>query len=212
MRWKPLSLFYSKKSETRSQGVSYTSCLDLPLYNFIQICVTDDLKWLVISGEPDNLKEVWASILAEFSDMSDSPQLDNVFKLKKKITFLTNKIDIVNILLNRLSLGGNKDIVKLLISWGYSFGSSDIEKDIERARKQLNNDTAKLRMAIADYAEATKGSNETSTLQDWEDELFQLSKFSGFAINKKQTTVSEYAALKKAFNAYVEYLKKKKRD
>lgn len=115
-------------------------------------------------------------------------------------------------LLNRLSLGGSTDIAKLLVSWGYAFKFVDIQKDIEGVRKQLNNDSAKLRLALAEYKEATKSDGETSTLQDWEDELFELSKFRGFAIDKKQTMVSEYLALKKAFKAYVEYLKKNKRD
>lgn len=210
MHFTPLSRSFSKKL-TKPSDSSYTSCFDLPLYNFIQITLTNDLHWLVISGNPDNLAELWSEILGEYSDISETPEMVQAFKLKKKIKFLSNKIDFVNILLNRLSLGKNTGVIELLVEQGFTFTFDDLPTDIERSRKRLSNDTAKLRMALADYASLVKEDGDIATLQSWEDELFELSKYRGFAIDKHKTTVSEFVAIRKSFKAYVEYLKKSKK-
>lgn len=209
MQSRHLDRFYSKKS-TKQPGSKYKSCDELPLYNFIKIMLTDDLSWLIIAGEPDNLGDTWSEILAEANELSDLPKSVLAFKLRKRITYLSNKIDIVNILLNRLSLSRNTEVIKLLADMGFSFPFNDVAADTERAKRRLNNDNAQLRLALVDYAEAVKDDGDVMDQKAWDNEIFELGKYAGHAINRKETSVSEYLAAKKSYRNYVEYLKKNK--
>lgn len=187
-----------------SQSV-YSSCSDLPLYNFIEISITGDLdRWGV------NEKS-WESIIAEYTELSGNSSISKMFGLRRQITYLTNKLNIIQYIINALTLKRNDQLIQLLQK-EYGFNKltfDDLFKDLQRVVSLSKGEIIKLKLAQKQFNDLQKDApTETMSRFDWDNNLRDLGKYQGYPIKKKETTVSEYLAIDKGYKEHIEYLKK----
>lgn len=177
----------------------YTSCFDLPLYNFIQIS---------LRGEPEKWNvsdDGWEIILSEYSDLAGDKNMTHVFNLTRQITYLTDRLNIIQLIIDELSIRRVEGLIDLLRKdLGFQLKFEDLQSDLAKVASRSKSDLIKLKLAQSQYDELQKKGGESATEADWNDELAVLGKFQGYAVRQKETTVSEYLAVKKQFRQYVE--------
>lgn len=172
-------------------------CNDYLLYDFIK--VTTGQK-----PPPAN----WDDILAEYSELSGDVTLSKVFNLTKQITYLTNRLNIIQLILNQLSLKRNEELVAELVKMGFRLPFTDLENDLQRVVTLARSDNIKLKKFISEYEDLKSQPTKAGTEFDWDENLRELSKYQGYPINKRETTVSEFLAIEKGYKEHIEYLKK----
>lgn len=173
----------------------YNSVYDLPLYNFIKISLGQ-------LPEPDN----WQFIQEQYAELSGDKSMSRIFVLIRQITYLKTRLNIIQLIVNQLSLERNEGLIAILQNdFSLRLKFVDLQADLIKVVSLAKPDLIKLTQAEKQYEELKKD-EQTSTEADWDDEIMQLSKFQEFKIDKKNTTVSEYLAVKKAFKAHMDYL------
>lgn len=182
----------------------FTNCTDLPFLNFIKITTTGDLKWVGRCADPEKL---WQAIHSEYTELSGDQSNSRGLELAKQISFLTNKINITNLIVYQLSLRGrNDDLVIELKNMGYRLTFKDFEKDLERVLSLSKSDHVRLKDAQTQYDEIEKG--EKATEKDWYRILSALAKHRQVAsINPALITVMEYICMDLEFKEYINAMK-----
>lgn len=181
----------------------YTSVYDLPLYNFIQISLYNEHeKWLV---KP----ETWEKILTQYSELSGDKNMSHMFNLVRQITYLTNRLNVIELLVKQLNVRRIQGLVDLLKNdLGFKLTFDDLQADLKRVVSLSKADVIKLKLAQKQYDDLKSKSGGEVTESDWIDEISVLSKFQGYAIKQKETTVGEYLSIKKEFSRHIEQIKK----
>lgn len=203
MHWKTLSQYFSKNSKPQpSELDQYPDCASLPFLNFMKITVTGDLSHLGRCIDP---VATWQRIYSEYTEMSGDIR---GLELAKQITFLTNKINITNSIVNFLDLRGNiPELVTELQSMGYRLKFVDLSADLLRVISISKTDMMKLAAAQAAYNKLGEG--EKATELNWYRALSALAKHRGvMSINPALISVTEYVAMDSEFREYNEYMKK----
>jgi hypothetical protein len=193
-----LKRYFQFSSKTSRPPLLY-SCSTLTMYEFIRI----------VTGQVDPPVN-WETIYSEYSEISASSSINKTLDLAIQITYLTNRINIVQSIVERLHIRKNQDAIDLLIEMGFYFDFEDLGGDLQRVLTKLKGDEVKLNRYKSEYSES--GNGEKATEQDWYEILSELGKFQGYAVNPNKTTVSEYCALEKRFRMHIEYLKSKERN
>lgn len=178
----------------------YADLSDLPLYNWIEIAVSNNLKWLVKSGEiPEDIDAHYDLLLAEYQELVQDAKSANSHQVKVTYAKLANRIDHVNIALNALRIERDEGIIRILRGLlGFDrLTYDDLEKDIKLTETYLKMDIIKLEQAknqldkIFKSAENTSG---TTTKGMFYQEITSLSKWLNFGINPKETSVMQYVS------------------
>lgn len=192
-------------TEAPSLTTLYTDLSDLPLYNWIEIATTSALKWLVKSGplpEQGFLDDNYANLLAEYQSLVKDTKTAHEHTTKVTYSKLANRIDHVNISLNALRIhGADPNIIRILRTPqpnGLGFERltyEDLERDITLTENFLKMDVVKFEQAkaqlekIIDKAGDTDGVNSKGAFYE---QITSLSKWIGFGISPKTTSVIEY--------------------
>ena len=174
------------------------------MYDFIQIVTTGKLGNLTA--------QEWESVYSEYTEMSGSSSTNKSLDLAIQITYLTNRINIIQSLVQRLYMRRNDEVIALLVEMGMFFSYDDLNADLDRVLIKLKGEELLLNMANAEYKELGLNEGEKATEFDWYNILSELAKFQGYAVNPKQTTVTEYCALEKRFRAHIDYMNKQQRN
>lgn len=192
------------KNSKRLQSDNAPTCSTLPLISFIKVIVTGDLSYL---GKLKNPEDVWQAIHSEYTELSGDTSNSRGLELAKQISFLTNKINITNLIVYQLSLRGrNEDLVIELKNMGYRLMFKDFEKDLERVLSLSKSDHIRLKDAQTQYKEIEKG--EKTTEKDWYRILSALAKHRQVAsINPALITVMEYICMDLEFKEYINAMK-----
>lgn len=200
---KRLNPFYSRNSEVK-QSDEFTGCSDLPMSRFIKVTVTGDLSHL---GRCENPESLWGTIHSEYCELSGDAGNQQGLTLAKQITFLTNRINITNTIVDYLHIRGRVDeLVQELVNMGYRLSFTDLEADLARVVSLSKSDHVKLNAATSAYEKL--GSGEKTTEFDWYRMLSALAKHRQVvAINPALITVTEYIAMDLEFRAYCEAMK-----
>lgn len=191
-------------TETTDLTILYTDLCDLPLYNWIELAVSQNLKWLVKSGPiPDDLTDHYQTLLTEYQLLVKDTKTDIEHKLKVEYAVLANRIDQVNLALSALKMHGyDEDIIRILQAdkpqglgfWRVNF--EDLNKGIELVETFLAHDKKRFEQAKNQLdkiikASAHDGGNSKGMFYE---QIVSLSKWIGFGINPKQTSVIEYVS------------------
>lgn len=130
----------------------YSNCDEIPKWNFDKINETQDYKYLVYGYDgwgdvnvPKNAKEVFESIMEEFSELTVSNKTWRYFELVKDVNDLDNRAYFGKMLLNQLAkrrLSMPKDIrdqyAEQLREFGFYLNDGKpFIKEYERLQKQL---------------------------------------------------------------------------
>lgn len=183
----------------------FTSCADLPMSRFIKVTVTGDLSYLGRCAEPEKL---WEAIHSEYTELSGDAQSSRGLELAKQMSFLTNKINITNSIVQHLAHRGRiDDLVTELQNMGYRLKYIDLNKDLARTLLLSKSDHIKLSALQEQYKKL--GTGEKTTDFQWVQILSALGKFrGGVIIRAEDITVMEYVAMDLDFRAHVQAMSK----
>jgi hypothetical protein len=194
----------SKVKQALSFGKTYQNCAELPLDNFIKIASSGDLKHLVVFGFPTKAQLVlaWDAILSEYLVLSNSPQQNFMLTCMKEITTLSNKIEIIQALVDHLALHYHEGMVINLKLLGFRFKYNPENK--EQYHKDLQLTVTQSKSLLIRLEQKKKDLNllrskESGSDADYDSVLTELSKFQGYRLNPKDVTVSEFLAILKRF-------------
>lgn len=185
---------------------TYSSCNELPLYNFIKIVVYDDLNFLyserkTLLNTNIDLKSLWSDIFAEYTSISNNTQSKHVFALTKEITVINNKLSIIQNAVNYLAKHYDKRLCDMLRRMGfmYRFTPETLQNDLRLTVSSAKRLLIRRQEAQGDYNELNK-SDKKVTEDDFLGLVRQISRFNGFPIDVKKTSVTEFVKDINAFN------------
>lgn len=170
------------------------------MYEFIQI-VTGSIS------APSN----WDEIYSEYTEISGSVSTNKSLDLAIQITYLTNRINIVQSIVQRLYYRRYDEAIALLVEMGFFFLFEDLRGDLDKVMIKLKGDEMHLNRHISEYKELGESDSGKSTEVEWFGILSAIGKHNGYHINARIITVTEYCALDKEFRLHLEYLKSKQR-
>lgn len=182
-------------------GVIYKSCHDLPLSVFIKIMTTGDAKYLIKRGyfTKKYVSNAWDNISQEYIELSGNKTQKVILSMVKDISQLKGKLFIVQAIVDRLSVSYDPDLVRMLISLGFNNRYNpenkesyiqDLKRTITKAKSMLVQISEKEKSLSA-----IQSGNEKSTASDYENYIAQLSKYQGYFIDPKNTTVAQFIAI-----------------
>lgn len=198
----------------------YQHIVDLPLYNFIQCDVNENLSALIITGFPsqDELKAAWLNIQQETADSGGNSEHILYRELYKEVAILLLDIEacekIISLLWNVNSLYFQTELNELLSS-DYKFDWDDrkaYEKELSRAAnkvKALRNINYTLKKDQLDVMNQKNSTGEKVTIEYWYNILYTLEDHAGYKLGDK-ISVHEFFVRLKRYNDHCEKSKSKK--
>lgn len=190
----------SKSISTHSQGLVFRNCSELTLDRFIEIVTSGLLTPLIKDGNPSEveLNEAWESIFNEYCDISNGQSQTYVLQLTREIKYLQWKITIINTIIERLKLSYVPELCDILRDYGfyYDYTPDTMLTDIISTVAEGQFLSVQLGVKKAEY-DKYLASNEgkTSTANDYDEILSELSKFQGYHLRAKDLSVSEYVSI-----------------
>lgn len=182
----------------------YTDLSDLPLYNWIELAVSTNLKWLVKSGEqPEDgvLTEIYDQLLSEYQTLVKDSKSAHEHNVKVNYARLANRIDHIQIAVNALRMGGrDEDLIRILRSpqpEGLGFERltyDDLERDLKLTENYLKMDVVKFEQAKNQLDKIMKAAEHEGVNSKgmFYEQITSLSKWIGFGIHPRQVSVMEY--------------------
>lgn len=180
----------------------YSSCEDLPLFNWVKLVVTGDVEWLFSEPlkkwhKPTDLTLIWEKIFTEYTELTNDVKANHVLSMIKGITVINNKLQIIQSAINLLAkarpMENYQPIIKMLKEFGfrYSFTEETIFEDLKRTASSAKRMVITRDQLQKDY-ETFGNSDQKATEKDYYLMIAELSKFLGFPIDAKKTTVLSY--------------------
>lgn len=195
---------YSKKQKPPFSA--YNNCSELPMSRFIDITVTGDLKYLLISGECDNLTVIWEQIYSEYTEISAGSVGSHGLKLAINIEYYTARIKNIYSIVNYLRIRRVDGLIDELKGMGFNFKFDDLPADLNRVLIKTKTDEMHLKNAQTQYGALQGG--EKSTKIDWHRKLAQIGKYNQQHYNPALISVMDFVALEKEFKEYVSMMRK----
>lgn len=170
---------------------SRSGCSEITLYEWIEFCVTG-------VGEFDH-----EEVIDEYAQVSKDAKLNQSLRLKIKIATLNNRLIMVQMCVDHLSITDNHAVVDFLRN---KLGFHDIkfdnlEKDLQRVVNKAKSDLVKLKVAEAELTKLQQADGKTATREDYYQELGILEKWAGFSINPKEYSLMQYLVLRNLYKA-----------
>jgi len=189
----------------RKEPIHYKSCSEIPLYNFIKVLSTKDFKYLVISGKPKKLGQVWEKILNEYIELTGNEKQTQMLAVMKEVAFLGNKIFLIKSIEYSLRVQYSEDLVGQLKKNGFNI-SLDV-KNYEQYNKQLDLLLTRLKSTISIYESKAQELKDMQEIKESDRDLesqytgwlADLSKFQGYRLDPKEITVTEFASILDSF-------------
>lgn len=189
----------------------FRDCRSLPFDIFLDVLLDNRLDRLTISGEPtkEDLLAAWRGIYSEYATLTSTSESEQTFKLIKRINVLRFQIERAEAVIAVLNETHSPKLVEYLQRFDINlpFDVTDHEgyqRDLVIASNMVKRWYHDLKIMEQELEPGTK-SGKKMDRGYFDDLLFQLSKFAGYAIRAKDITVAEYAT---AFRAYVEQVNK----
>jgi len=188
----------------------YTSCEDLPLYNWIKLITSDDLKYLWSERKKGwhketDLKHVWESIFEEYTTLTNDKSSNHVLSMVRNITVINNKLEIIQACVNLLSVSIDLDAmaptIQVLKDFGFRFKYSKetLHEDLKRtvsSAKTLIIQRSQLEKEYQTFSDK----NEKASEKDYYNMVTQLSRFIHSEIDIRKTTVMSYISYVEQYN------------
>lgn len=188
------------------QRKTYQSCVDLPLFNFIKIVVYDHLEWLYVEPKSiwlvdyPKIAAVWEKVFDEYSKLSKNTTSSQVLSLYREISFLNNKLFLIQSLVDYLSKYRSEEMILLLKSQGfhYTYSPETIDNDLKLTISSAKTLVIRLKQSESDLNDH-QGEEESASEQDYIQLLTELGKYQGSRLDPKEISVSEFVAIMNRF-------------
>jgi len=164
----------------------YKNCRELPMHNFNEIQITNDLNYLVkdkSKQSDEDLQRHWIEILEESFELSKDTNQKKFFKDKSELIHLEVKINILHTLRNLTGLKLNNEQQKIFDFIKKKYRVTDFEQSILQTTDKIN---LKISQFKRQY-DSEKSSNFESMLASM--------RINGYHVNRHEITVSEWFAL-----------------
>lgn len=196
-------------------GKVYRNCDTLPLSRFIDVLVKGDLKRLIKFGfaNKNSLKTIWDNIFIEYTDLTKNSTHQHLLTTVKEYTMLSNRIEIVQMLINSLAKRRHLGIINALKKFGFhqSFSPNSMEKDIKSVIAKVKSWVFRANKLYEELKSTEKDEKELKK-SDFSDLLIELGSYQGYRIDPDITTVSEYVAILNRFKKHIEDGKRRKNN
>src|SRR5574343_915557 len=113
---------YFRQSSTKSRHC-YSTCKELPLRVFFDICDTGDLNKLVTKGNylEDELSEIWEAIIQEYGKIDGNMAISTAFEKSGEIVRnMAEYIEVMGMLMYLQEIGVKMEYVDRLKELGYN--------------------------------------------------------------------------------------------
>lgn len=198
----------------------YTDLSDLPLYNWIELACTSNLKWLVKSGPiPLDLSDHYASLLAEYQILVKDTKSDIEHKTRVTYARLANRIDHITVAVNTLRIERDEELIRILQTPqpdGLGFerlSYDDLERDLKLTENYLKMDIVKFEQAknqLGKMVKAAESSGAGNSKGVFYEQITSLSKWLQFGINPKECSVMQYISYLNMLDAEIRANRNKK--
>lgn len=200
---------------TPSSVTFHTTIYQLPVSLWFDLSVSEDLKHLIISGEPTvlELQDAFEHMINEFSTIMQSDKTDAIVRITKRIGLLQWQIIYVDNTLtyltekHKLDGGTNKDLTTELRKLGYDYKFDPTNKyqyhrELGFVRSRAKSLITQRRDLLKEYHRMTAGKtgNKKKSRADYESELVTLGRYQGYDINPLTTMTSKYAVMLNQYN------------
>lgn len=202
----------------------YQSISDIPLKNFVDAAVNNNIYALVISGKPTDHELIfaWTKIYTEYSDCVGTGEHKLYTSVFSEVAYLTAKYKNILILIAALAQSNEYrifhaeayELLNKLLDSKFPFSETDTEANEGYLKKCVSRSKGlKMRldmqnMKLESFKEKNPG-GEPITKKYFTSILITLSQFAGFHLDDSMT-VEEYCEWIKRFNSYCEKAKLKK--
>lgn len=174
----------------------YQDCSEIPLYNWIKLAVTANHKWLIKSGKTeDDLSEAYEAIFTEYTSLVKDVRSTQELRLKIAITSLANRIDQVKLCVSHLRFERDEKLIEILRNdlGFYRLAYDDLDKDLNLTETLMRTDTIKFEQKKQQYEKMVGDVSDSGNGEvDFYEQVQVLSKWLGFSINPKNTSLMQY--------------------
>ena len=199
----------------------FQSTTELPLRNFIDVSVNQNLYALVISGKPSDfdLIKAWQNIHAQYSDQVGNAEHKLYAAVFAEASILAATYKQILILIELLSMCCEAGIfpgdlykeLNRLLHTTFPFSATDMQGNLSNLKRCANRSKGvKMRLDIQQQKlnamQVPKGDGQPVTKEYFLGILLTLSDHAGYHIDDS-ITVFEYCERVKRFNKYCEHMK-----
>lgn len=185
---------------------TYTSCADLPLYNFIQMVVHGKYDYIysehkTVLNRNFNTKSLYSDIFSEYTSLSDNHQNKHIFELTKDIEVANNKLIIIHSAVSILLTVRDEGLIKMLKGMGFfmfTYSELTMDSDLKKTLTIAKSIAMRRDENFAEYAKIAEN-NEPVTEDTYYGLIREISRFNKFPIDVHKTTVLEFMKDVKAF-------------
>lgn len=198
----------------------YTSCEELPLYNYIRCDVYGNLKHLIISGNPtaEELQTAWEKIQEEYFSLSESTFDAYAMTLFFDIARMEMQLEVIANCVDLMAYGTKyhcPELLDILAGYGYTVerdpNSPTFVDTIKRIEKRAKSRLIQLKDKRARFEQLKEGKEGNKiTVAYYDNVLTTLSKHYGDTIYADRITVSRYASMLTQYMEYADSLKNQK--
>jgi hypothetical protein len=199
-----LRMLYMKASMRDEQNV-YDSIHVLTLDRFIDCVCDSNLQVLIVPGKKatiEQLKQAWRNIYEQYSDSVQDSDQKYAIKLSRDVNLLATKLNLINVIVERLELQHNPEILlelKKLLNLPGKFDPEDTlqyRKDLKMAVSLSKQFFIKLKSKEAELQNLLPVAQIGGVDRAHFDNLIiQLSKYLKFQINRRQMVTSEFVGM-----------------
>lgn len=190
-----------KRTELTPKIVSayYKDCSELILWNFVKCITTKNLNYLIISGQPsqENLSKAWIDIGDEYADLSQDNLHDFLLNLMSQISYLDEKLRIVYNIVAYLENKRSEGLIEVLqndLEFPYEYSEESIQQDLKMTVNDIKMDQINLELSHVEL-KAFRDKNTEPTEIDYNKLISRVSKYQGYAIKQKETTLLEFTVM-----------------
>lgn len=206
----------ASQGEQSKSYILYDTCEKCPLRVYVDLICNDNLKALIISGEPseDELEEAKLQLVAEFNELCGDGRQSAYINKYREIMLYKSQILGLTVCARLLSKWEYDNVFEYLNQTGLTVKKvPDSEAEWIRLGRRIESRIKMLRVKIK---EAIKQCNNLAgrsengskpTLKDFNDQLVQISKNAGFRLTM-DITLLEYAGYLKDYNNTLNSLQK----
>jgi hypothetical protein len=153
------------------------------------------------TGTNEELQSIWNEILFEYSSLFLNENSDRIFELTKRITLMQADIFYIDAAVAILRNTHDEEIVEGLRNLGFPLIEGYKEKDLDRIISLSKSLIFDIEVLAQEYELLTKvKEGKKQTENDFNQTVSILSKFQGYQIIQRITSVSEYCSI---FNIYL---------
>jgi len=185
----------------------YTSCDELPVYNFFKIVETKDFSYLYLDYDgytkikiSNDVNLVWSKLYDEYLQLTENNTAILYYEVIKELLYLQTRYSVVSTLLSQISMGKMSDDLLLAYSlqlrkWQYNLDlKKPLKEEIKRLLQQLRASQNKIRLKESERI-SFESKDEGGKLSLVEQQVKLEQALSRNEIDTKKTSVSKWITL-----------------